>query len=408
MLLFLVLISAFIFLRFYQLDERLPFTWDQIQNSWVMKNMLIDHRFPLEGMVAKGNAGFYIGPAYYYLLAPFYVIFRLDPIASGVFAGLVAVINFVVLYFVTRKIFSAPVALFAGFIYTFSYISINSDRVAWPVIFIPLVSILIFYFLYRSLTDKPIYILWVALVTGFAFHVHFTSIFYPFIIILTLPVLLRNKKIWFYSLLAIPFFAVWFVPTFVAGVRNGFSSAGNLSRYISVYNHGFHLVRFRQLMGDAFIQFSAVLYIEWLKKLSLIFLPLFIIIFNKVKPLKNAKILSVLFILWFLVPWVIFSLYSGEITDYYFILTRPLVFMVLGYLIYIVFKSKIFLLKLSIIMLLVIYAVINVKAFDDIKYFPMPKVREAVRQDIEQGKAIPFHDGDPEAYLFYIKTLKTK
>src|SRR3989304_8414777 len=83
----LAIFLLFVFLRFFELEDRLQFTWDQIQNAWVMKDILDDEKWPLLGMPAKLNAGFSIGPAYYYLLLPFYKIFDLDPIASGVFAG---------------------------------------------------------------------------------------------------------------------------------------------------------------------------------------------------------------------------------------------------------------------------------------------------------------------------------
>src|SRR3989338_9037397 len=80
-----------LFLRFYQIDQRSPFGYDQVDNAWAAKNIIIDHSFPLVGFVAKGNSGIYIGPLYYYLISIVYFIFDLNPISSCVFAGITSI-----------------------------------------------------------------------------------------------------------------------------------------------------------------------------------------------------------------------------------------------------------------------------------------------------------------------------
>jgi len=64
LLILFLLLAVTAFLRFYQLDTRSPFGWDQVDNAWAVKNIIIDHRFPLVGMQAKLNSGIYIGPLY--------------------------------------------------------------------------------------------------------------------------------------------------------------------------------------------------------------------------------------------------------------------------------------------------------------------------------------------------------
>src|SRR3989304_3365517 len=115
----IVLFLCFVFLRFWDMEGRMQFTWDQVQNAWVMKDMIVDHKLPLEGMVAKLNSGIHIGPAYYYLLVPFYLAIDLDPIAGGVFAGAVAIATFIALFAVLRNIFSYETALAGLTLYTF-------------------------------------------------------------------------------------------------------------------------------------------------------------------------------------------------------------------------------------------------------------------------------------------------
>ena len=54
------------------MDQKNPFGYDQVDNAWAAKNIIINHWYPLVGMVAKANSGIYIGPVYYYLIAVFY------------------------------------------------------------------------------------------------------------------------------------------------------------------------------------------------------------------------------------------------------------------------------------------------------------------------------------------------
>src|ERR1035437_2145726 len=81
----IILIGIFaseIFLRFYQMDIKNPFGYDQVDNAWAVKKIIVDHTLPLVGMVAKGNSNIYIGPFYYYMIAAVYWIFNLNPIRS--------------------------------------------------------------------------------------------------------------------------------------------------------------------------------------------------------------------------------------------------------------------------------------------------------------------------------------
>ncbi|MCL4386320.1 MAG: glycosyltransferase family 39 protein [Cyanobacteria bacterium] len=156
-------------MRFYQIDTRNGFGWDQVDNAWAAKKIIVDHNFPLLGMVARGNSGIYIGPAYYYLISIFYWFTNLDPIASGIFAGLTSIFTFFTIFFVIKKLFSFNMALIAVFINTISFFAIMFDRTQWPDYLIPAVSLIIFYCLYQILLCKPRYLIFLAIALGFSF-----------------------------------------------------------------------------------------------------------------------------------------------------------------------------------------------------------------------------------------------
>lgn len=60
-LLFIGIFLLHLFFRFYNFEVRNIFRWDQVDNAWAAKNIIVDHKFPLLGMVARQNTGFYIG-----------------------------------------------------------------------------------------------------------------------------------------------------------------------------------------------------------------------------------------------------------------------------------------------------------------------------------------------------------
>ena len=138
-----------IFLRMYQMDFKYPFGYDQVDNAWAAKNIIVNHRFTLVGMVAKVDSGIYIGPAYYYLVALFYFICNLNPEASHAVAIISSIFTFWTIFYVFKKLFSTEFAVIAVLINTFNYHALNFDSVLWPVQLLPGVSLIIFYLLYK-------------------------------------------------------------------------------------------------------------------------------------------------------------------------------------------------------------------------------------------------------------------
>lgn len=394
----LIIFAFELFLRFYQLDIKNPFGYDQVDNAWAAKNIIVDHKLTLVGMVAKGNSGIYIGPAYYYLISIFYFLTNLNPIASGIFAGLTSVFTFWSIYFVTKKLFSAPVALIAVFLNTFTVAAIIFDRVQWPVNFIPSISLLIFYCLYRVTQGEVKKIIPLSLLAGFMFNVHFTAIFFPVIIILALPFFPRNKETLKYILISIPLFLVWLLPNVIYQLQQ--KSGSPLSSYLSQNYHGFHLRRLTQLTGDALIQFNPYLAYDKLNPLKFLLIPFFLFVYLYKNASKEKLIFSYLILLWFIVPWIAFTTYSGELTDYYFAMNRFIALFIISYLVYKIFSLKALLIKVLIIALIII-AVANVNYYLPYKDRGLKQQLIDARSAADNGQRIEFTQGDPASYFYY-------
>lgn len=411
-LLLMLLLCIHIFFRFYQIEQRNSFGWDQVDNAWMAKNIIVDHRIPLIGVPIKGDSGFNLGPLYYYLITPFYWVFDLDPIASGVFAGITSLLTFFTLYWVVSRIFSRKVALFAVFLHTVSFAIISLDRVQWNVNFIEPVSLIVFYALYKIISGNPRYFLLLSAAIGFSAHVHFTSVFYPLIIILTLPFMPRGFYTLKYIGVSIPLFFVFLIPTFLTQAQERNDQISNIQNYLQIYYHGFHLRRFFQIAPDAFIMFESLLESvvpPLLKSVKFFFVPLFLFLYLFPKPSRRKLILCYLIGLWFLVPWVVLSLYKGEISNYYFFSTRPFVIIILSYITYRVFLYKLHFPKIAITLFWLYYTFVNVGLFvTDNPYRPLAYHRAVVKKAIQTGEVIPFIQGAPESYFYYIYIHRRK
>lgn len=401
-LVLVLIILSFVFLRFWDIENRMQFTWDQVSNAWVMKDMLVDGKLPLEGMVAKLNSPIHIGPLYYYLLVPFYWVFGLDPVAAGVFAAVVSLGTAGVLFAVARRLFGSDVAVVSLAIYTFSSRIIVQDRIAWPVIFLPALSLVVFFSLVRIMEGKAKYLLLLGAALGFSLHIHFTAVFLFLYLFLCTPFIIRQKEVFKHGVLGFVFFSVWLIPIIAAWAQKG-PIQGNVVLYFQDYYHGFHFVRVAQLLSDSLIEFIAILGIKELRMVAFLILPVFLSVYFKEHGRAAALRVCFLVVMWFAVPLVILSLYRGEISDYYFVVTRPIAVLMYAYLTVSLWRLKRVWIQGFLILFWGYALAYNMSVFFRNNFGNhLPQLREDVLREIEKGRAINFTEGDPKSYLYYI------
>lgn len=404
-ILLLLIFIVHLFLRFYQLEYRFHFAYDQVDSAWAAKRILIDHNYPLAGPANKLGSGIFVGPLYYYLISVFYFFTNMDPIAAAIFAGFTSIISFFTIFLVLKKLFSFNVGLIATFINTISVSAVEFDRNQWEPNFIPIVSILVFYALYKIVTKNEKYIFLLVTALGAAYHVHLTAAFFLTIItILSLPFFPRNKKMIKLILISTPLLLLWLAPIILASVQKDLGLASHSINYANSSIHGLHLKRVFQLLPDAFQQFSSYLPYNLLSFLRYLFIPLFIIIYFLNKPTKRGFLFCYLVILWFVVPWFFLSLYSGEISNYYYSVNRPIALMLIAFIIYKLISLRIKTITLVFIIFAIYYTYNSLSIFLPYKTVGLHNYRVLVQDAIKKGKKIEFIEGKPELYLYYLYT----
>ena len=108
-ILLLMVFFVFCYFRFYNLDKRISFGWDQERDAYQIRDLIINHKLTLIGPRVVGPEGFFLAPYYTYLLTPFYLISNLHPIGSSYLLIIYNLLFFFTAYYVIKKILTSCV-----------------------------------------------------------------------------------------------------------------------------------------------------------------------------------------------------------------------------------------------------------------------------------------------------------
>ncbi len=331
--LLIFLLFTFTFLRFYNLEKRINFDWDQERDAKIIKQILIDHKLTLIGPQVVSENGFYLGPYFYYLLTPFYFLSNLNPKAMLYFLIVFNLIFFLVTYFVLKKLFGFLHSLFFLFLWSINFHLIRFETISWNVILIPF-GILLNWFLIFKIYKSPNYkqLIILGLISGFFLNFHFQYIFIIIfdLIFLTIYILKKRLKI----ILVIPFLVgiiLSFLPLIIFDLRHNFL---NLNQFINF---------FLQSKGDKdygvwwqiFSNFLEPLIIfEEEKSLTLTkFIYFLILIFLIILMIYKKNLFKKSFYFAFLMIWVLFPIffmiYGKRPSEYYFLFLYPFIYLII-------------------------------------------------------------------------------
>ncbi len=402
----LVLAGFFIYLRYYHIQFEGNTGYDQARDAFAARDV-VKGKFPLQGPWT-GNGHLHIGPLYYYLLGFFFYIFNLDPIASNYLNIIFNIFNFFAIYFILSKLTTKRAALFGILVFTFSKEYILAGRTAWNVS--PMIGLgaLIFYGIIQIYKGHFHWFYVVAVFAGLYFHAHFTAIFLPVIILLSLFFLKNKKTALKYIVFSIPLYLMWFVPNILSEILHQNSDGYRYREFVQYFYHGFHLRFFFYRLPYHFILFNKIFSIGnnfFQLAIPLVYL-FYVLIFEKN---KQEKLIGYIIFMFFLVPILGFTVYAGPISEYYYNHAVITVFYVLIYL-----QKR--LLQINYKVLLTVLAIFwLVNFYVGTKDLWIKKstgglqgTKEGTRAEILQGKKIPFDIGHMDSYLYTIWKEDTK
>lgn len=375
---FLILITLLIlaaFLRLYRISDYLTFLGDEGRDVLVVKRMIIDHKFTLLGPTASVG-GFFLGPIYYYFMAPFLWLFRLDPTGPAVMVALFGVATVYLVYLLGKEFFGQKAALFAASLYSVSTLVIAYSRSSWNPNLVPFFSILALLTLFKGVTQKSWW--WFSLSgvsLGIAFQLHYLATFLALIMAAYLFLTeCRALKLFLkHASLLIIGFLLGFSPFLAFELRHGFPNTQTILRFIFSSNEtGFvgenafavignvifrlfwRLLTHFPPLSQVTISESLTLQLWYWGIIILLFVScgVFFLRFLQALRQKSPDLPKFLLLfLWLTLGVGLFSFYKKPIYDYYLGFLFPLPFLLVGNLLA-KFKGRLALLGFVIFVLL--------------------------------------------------------
>lgn len=324
-LLFLIFI-IFSFFRFYNLDKRVIFDWDQERDAFVIKQLLLERKLTLIGPRVLGPEGFFLGPYFIYLLAPFYFLTRLHPEAIIFFIIAYNFVFFILSFLVLKKLFGYPTALIFLLIWSLHPALIGIDTIVWNPLLVPLVVIISWALLFIAFKKQSFgNWLWVGILVGLGTNFHFQLIYLlPFnlVFLFSQKKKLLKKTVAFFGGFALPF-----LPLLFFDLRHNFLNL--------------------KLLLDFLREKGTINYLAWLpvwenvaggfigKKLPLLslvfyFLPLLIMFYllQREKEKFKRRFFLATIILWLVFP-LGFAFFGQRPSEYYFNFLYPFLVLLL-------------------------------------------------------------------------------
>lgn len=337
------------YLRLYHISLYMTFLGDEGRDALIVRRMIVDGKWTLLGPTASVG-GFFMGPVYYYFMAPFLWLWHFNPVGPAIMVALFGIVTIFLVYWIGKRIFNFEIGLVASLLYALSPLIISYSRSSWNPNIVPFFSILLFYFLWDIVAQghwKRLF--WVGIILGIGLQLHYT--FLALFGVVGLWFLLYGRKTAYmrYYLQGILGFFVGFSPFLAFEIRHGFLNIRSIVLFVfEGKDTGFSFGHFFSNIGDVYFRLFGRLLLRipeqgalgnfpYIEKMALIIgswaLALVgllvctkILIYSKrcftVLLVKGKRVDEFLYgmklmSLWVLVILVFFGFYKKSVYDYY-------------------------------------------------------------------------------------------
>lgn len=193
--LIVLVIAVAVILRFYKLNTLSPFIGDQAWFYISARDSVQSGLIPLVG-ITSSHTWLHQGPLWTYILMIILPIFHYNVLAGAYLTSIFGVITVVLVFLITKKMFSKEAAYYAASLYAVSPLIVIHSRFAYHTSLIPLFTLsllaVLFIFIKRKKNVFPIIILLTSILYNFELATVILSIGAFFII---LYFLIKNKNV---------------------------------------------------------------------------------------------------------------------------------------------------------------------------------------------------------------------
>ena len=228
---FIVTIAITTFLRLYRFEGFVTFLGDQGRDATIVKRIITLEHLPAIG--APSSVGqVYLGPFYYYLMAPFLLIFNFNPAGLAYGVVFLSIIGIGFSYFALRKELNDLTALLFITLLGFSLPLIELSRFSWNPNLLPYFSFITIYFFYQWYKkNSAMYAALFGVFLAFSLQLHYlAALIVPSFFIFYLYFLWKSQhkqKLLIQTLYAFAAFIVFVSPLIIFDLRHQFLNTNN-------------------------------------------------------------------------------------------------------------------------------------------------------------------------------------
>jgi len=405
------------FLRLYRISDYMTFLGDEGRDALVWLHMVRDGKFTLLGpMTSIGNM--YLGPLYYYLMLPFFIIFQ-SPVGPSVGVALFSVLTVYLLWQFGKEWFNETAGLIAALLYSISPVVISLSRSSWNPNVMPFFALLTIWGVWQFWQKRKwIWLPIIGISLSFAIQSHYLGLLLIPVVgifwLVTLRNIYKDKQIlkrflvFSFALCAL-FFALSILPLVWFDLRHNFINFNAFKLFFTDRQATVNFKIYKAIpnlwpLWETVVTRLLAVKDEFFGKALSLAIPimgtLFIVLRVKSKARDTRGTFDtfdtspslVLLLSWLIIGLVGLGLYKQHIYDHYFEFIYPAVFLLAGFLI-----SKLFdygkPLKFLGIGIIIIVCFIN---FQDspLKYAPnsqLKRVKDVDQLIIQQTNGKPFN-----------------
>ena len=366
----LIILCLAAFLRLYRIQDYMTFLGDEGRDVLVTYNILHGHLTLLGPTSSVG--GFFLGPIYYYFMAPFLLLFNYNPVGPAVMVALFGIATVWLIYKFCGDLFNQKIGIIAATLCAVSPLVISYSRSSWNPNPLPFFTLLALYVLYKALEKNSRKLLFlVGILLGIAMQLHYLTLFLGVIVFayVILNQVIDNKKQWVKTFLisakqnVIIFagFIIGWSPLLAFEIRHNFLDFRNISNFIlhsgntGVNTNFFYTIYdvFFRLFGRLVFYFpakeqlklysSSLLGFWILCTIVVALISVFLLLRNFYKSFNSNKKDSkkfLLILLWLSLGILLFGFYKKPIYDYYFAFMFPLPFILVAEFIFQIYEFK--------------------------------------------------------------------
>ncbi len=229
-----ILLISLLF-RTYAVVEKTGFDHDYELFSWIVKDIVDNGHLRLIGQLTTAD-GVFIGPLFYYLLVPFFILFQMDPIGSVIPITIIGIFATLSYFVVFKKLFNNNTGLIAAFFHAVLVNWVFFDRRVVPTTPSNLWLVWYFFCVVQLSRGQQGVLPLMAVLIGLIWHVHIALL--PTLIAIPIALIIAKKipsrKTILISLLAL---IITSLPLILFETRHGFSQTLHFISNFSV-DHG--------------------------------------------------------------------------------------------------------------------------------------------------------------------------